>query len=188
MGQAETAQTGRAAQGLQITSGILEYFLHNFIYFTIFDIHVSIILILKALSSSYPQICWTSWYSDIAMLRFKTIIYPGGPGLFRAVSGCSQAVSGCSRAVSGCPGRFFFFTKKMFLVWPNSPIYPPPVTVLSCLLCAYIYSFLARLNTKISWDISCALLIIKVRKELVLFCLHQLLSICRKSSWCVLRH
>ena len=57
MGQPETAQTGRAAQGLQITSGILEYFLHNFIYFTIFDIHVSIILILKALSSSYPQIC-----------------------------------------------------------------------------------------------------------------------------------
>jgi hypothetical protein len=174
MGQPETAQTGRAAQGLQITSGILEYFLHNFIYFTIFDIHVSIILILKALSSSYPQICWTSWYSDIAMLRFKTIIYPGGLGLFPGGLGLSRAL--------------FFFTKKMFLVWPNSPIYPPPVTVLSCLLCAYIYSFLARLNTKISWDISCALLIIKVRKELVLFCLHQLLSICRKSSWCVLRH
>ena len=49
---------------------ILGNFLHNFIYFTSFDI-------LRALSSSYPQICWTSWYSDIAMLRFKTIIYPG---------------------------------------------------------------------------------------------------------------
>jgi hypothetical protein len=52
---------------------ILDNFLHNFIYFTSFDI----LVILRVLSSSYPQICWTSWYSDIAMLRFKTIIYPG---------------------------------------------------------------------------------------------------------------